>query len=251
MASQNEEAFLKAMAIISAGTVQRVLTTLCELKVFDIIMQKVGLHGYLSLDEIASNASSMLDRMLCLLASHSIVKWKLEKSTTSNDLLTRTYGLTQISKYYGQDQSGHFVAPFHLFSYHKQIQISWHSLKDTILEGGIPFNKAHEGLNIFEYLEKNKGNERGGGCRWWTWCNFKLYSMYPHLKGINFDLPHVVQNAPALPGVTQIGGDIFKSVPGGEAILLQRILHDWNNEDSVKILKKLNVTKLYHIQERW
>lgn len=132
MESHDQEGFLKAMAILSGGSVQRVLTTLCELKVFDIIMQKVGLHGYLSPNEIVSNldarnqdASSMLDRMLCLLASHSIVKWKLEKSTTSNDLLTRSYGLTSISQYYVQDQSGHSVAPLQLFCYHKEIQSSW------------------------------------------------------------------------------------------------------------------------------
>ncbi|KAK1371937.1 Caffeic acid 3-O-methyltransferase [Heracleum sosnowskyi] len=268
MGSHDEEGFLEAMALMSAGTVQRVLTTLCELKVFDIIMQKVGLHGYVSPDEIASNldaknpdASSMLDRMLCLLASHSIVKWKLEKST-------RSYGLTSISKYYVRDQSGNSVAPLHLFCYHEEIQSSWYRLKDAVLEGGISFNKSHKGLNFFEYLEKNKGladllsesmaksiapsmtllleKYNGfegvkevvdvGGAFGATLSS--IVSNYPNIKGINFDLPHVVQNAPALPGVTHVGGDVFESVPSGDVILLQRVLHDWDDEGSVKILKK-------------
>nr|BAO79383.1 hypothetical plant O-methyltransferase [Anthriscus sylvestris] len=269
MASHDDqEAFLKAMAIVSAPTVQGVLTTLCELKVFDIMMQKVGLDGYLTPNEIATNlaaknpdASNMLDRMLCLLASHSIIKCKSEKD------LTRSFGLTSISKYYVQDQNEHSLAPAHLFTYHKAVQLSWFCLKDAILEGGVAFTKAHGGISVFEYLEedkklgelfiqamtksvdpitrllhKYKGFEGmkevvdvGGAHGAALSC---IVSEYPYIKGINFDLPHVVQNAPALLGVTHIGGDMFESVPGGEAILLQRLLHDWNNEESVKILKK-------------
>lgn len=104
-------------------------------------------------------------------------------------------------------------------------------MKDAILEGGIPFNKAHEGLNLFEYLGKNKGlgeifsqamdksiapsmiilieKYKGleglkevvdvGGAHGATLSC--IVSTYPYIKGINFDLPHVVQNAPSLPGI--------------------------------------------------
>lgn len=29
----------------------------------------------------------------------------------------------------------------------------------------------------------------------------QITSKYPHIKGINFDLPHVVENAPSCPGI--------------------------------------------------
>lgn len=132
MASHDQEAFLKAMDIVTSSTVHGVLTNLCELKVFDIIMQKVGLHGYLAPDEIAlyldaknTDASSMLDRMLRLLANQSIIKCKLEKSPKNSDLLTRSYGLTSISQHFVQDQSGPSLASFYLFNHHKEMQISW------------------------------------------------------------------------------------------------------------------------------
>ncbi|QDT80961.1 Multifunctional cyclase-dehydratase-3-O-methyl transferase TcmN [Gimesia maris] len=67
----------------------------------------------------------------------------------------------------------------------------------------------------------------------------------PNLKGILFDLPHVVENAREQfdqAGLTDrcdlVGGDFFQSVPAGaDAYLLRHIIHDWNDEKSLQILK--------------
>ncbi|XP_028548157.1 caffeic acid 3-O-methyltransferase 1-like, partial [Dendrobium catenatum] len=37
--------------------------------------------------------------------------------------------------------------------------------------------------------------------------------------------------------VEHVGGDVFESIPSGEALLLKSVLHDWGDEDSLKILK--------------
>lgn len=66
----------------------------------------------------------------------------------------------------------------------------------------------------------------------------------PGLTGVLFDLPHVLAGAPAVleaAGVTGrttvIGGDVFREVPAGyDAYLLSRVLHDWNDEQSIAIL---------------
>lgn len=102
-------------------------------------------------------------------------------------------------------------------------------LKDAVLDGGIPFNKAY-GMTAFEYhgtdprfnkvfnrgmsdhstmsmkkiLEDYKGFEGlnsivdvGGG----TGATVNMIvSKYPSIKGINFDLPHVIGDAPTYPG---------------------------------------------------
>ncbi|KAM6583758.1 hypothetical protein CsatB_010760 [Cannabis sativa] len=65
----------------------------------------------------------------------------------------------------------------------------------------------------------------------------QITSKYPHLKGINFDLPHVVEHAPSYPGVEHVGGDMFESVPSGDAIFMKWILHDWSDEHCLKLLK--------------
>jgi hypothetical protein len=67
----------------------------------------------------------------------------------------------------------------------------------------------------------------------------------PHLKGVVFDLPHVLDGAVDLlaqAGVAEraevVGGDFFESVPrGGDAYLLSRVLFNWEDEAAVAILR--------------
>ncbi|CAJ1939170.1 unnamed protein product [Sphenostylis stenocarpa] len=61
---------------------------------------------------------------------------------------------------------------------------------------------------------------------------------FPHLKCTVFDQPHVVANLTGTENLNFVGGDMFKSIPSADAVLLKWILHDWNDELSVKILKK-------------
>jgi hypothetical protein len=66
------------------------------------------------------------------------------------------------------------------------------------------------------------------------------------LHGILFDLPHVVEGAPPTfdrAGVraraTIVGGDFFAEVPRGDAFVLSHIIHDWDDERSMKILRRI------------
>lgn len=69
-------------------------------------------------------------------------------------------------------------------------------------------------------------------------------------RGILFDVPHVVAGAPALleeHGVADrvriAEGSFFDAVPdGGDAYLLKHIIHDWDDDDAVRILS--NVRKV-------
>lgn len=154
-----------------------------------------------------------------------------------------------------------------------------YQFKDAIIEGGIPFNKAH-GMHAFQYpaiddrfndvfnkgmynsttlimkmvLQVYKGFEEiqevvdvGGG---FGQTLATIISKYPHIKGINFDLPHVIKDASPIAGKTytiyyalvcsiyvckvydaiwksigveHVGGDMFESVPKGEVIFLKVI----------------------------
>lgn len=103
-------------------------------------------------------------------------------------------------------------------------------LNDAVLEGGIPFNRAY-GMTAFEYPETDERFNRvfnqamsnhttlilkkildvykgfeginvlvdvGGGIG--VTLNL-ITTKYPHIKGINFDLPHVLADAPSYPGI--------------------------------------------------
>ena len=67
----------------------------------------------------------------------------------------------------------------------------------------------------------------------------------PHMRGILFELPHVIGGAAAVlkrEGVTDrcelASGDFFHSVPeGGDAYLLKLVIHDWDDDRAVQILR--------------
>ncbi|PWA44075.1 (R,S)-reticuline 7-O-methyltransferase [Artemisia annua] len=65
----------------------------------------------------------------------------------------------------------------------------------------------------------------------------EIVKAFPHIKGINFDLPHVISTAPVYDGVTHVSGDMFKAIPHAETIFMKWILHDWSDDDCIKILK--------------
>lgn len=70
----------------------------------------------------------------------------------------------------------------------------------------------------------------------------EILKRHANVRGTLFDLPQVVTN-PAYLGETGdrcqvVGGDFFRSVPrGGDAYVLKRILHDWGNDQCVRILR--------------
>ncbi|KAM0891785.1 hypothetical protein ACQ4PT_026168 [Festuca glaucescens] len=65
-----------------------------------------------------------------------------------------------------------------------------------------------------------------------------IASAFPHVKCTVLDLPHVVAGAPAHDNVTFIAGDMFDYIPPADVVLLKWILHDWNDQDCVKILRR-------------
>lgn len=107
-------------------------------------------------------------------------------------------------------------------------------IKDSVVEGGNPFKKVH-GKNLFEYasadarlsklfndamwnhstivmtqiLQKYHGFNNlervvdvGGGLG----ININMIvTKHPTIKGVNFDLPHVIQDAPIYPGMIVLG----------------------------------------------
>jgi hypothetical protein len=76
----------------------------------------------------------------------------------------------------------------------------------------------------------------------------------PHIGGILFDQPHVIEGARRLleaEGVaascTLVGGDFFQSGPVGcDAYILKNVIVDWNDERSIAILKNCHRVMTTH-----
>jgi SAM-dependent methyltransferase len=70
----------------------------------------------------------------------------------------------------------------------------------------------------------------------------------PRLEGLLFDLPQVIEGAPALlerEGVADRvelrTGDFFESVPSGaDAYMMKFIIHDWDDDRALKILRNIH-----------
>jgi O-methyltransferase domain/Dimerisation domain len=70
---------------------------------------------------------------------------------------------------------------------------------------------------------------------------------HPHMRGVLFDLPHVITDAPrtlARHGVDDrvdcVGGDFFESVPAGaDAYLVSVVLHNWPDQQAQRILANI------------
>jgi O-methyltransferase domain/Dimerisation domain len=70
-----------------------------------------------------------------------------------------------------------------------------------------------------------------------------LRAEHPSLRGVLFDQPHVVAGIELGEGIDVVAGSFFESVPdGGDAYLLKWILHDWEDEESVAILRTVRRT---------
>ncbi len=74
-----------------------------------------------------------------------------------------------------------------------------------------------------------------------------ILGRHPGLRGVLFDLPHVVERAgTALEAAgladrcASVGGSFFKSIPvEADAYFLRHIIHDWDDEDSGRILRNV------------
>jgi len=67
------------------------------------------------------------------------------------------------------------------------------------------------------------------------------------LKGILFDLDHVIAGAGAMLGgqgvagrVETTSGDFFKEVPSADAYIMKHIIHDWDDERAIVIMKNIH-----------
>ncbi|RID50626.1 hypothetical protein BRARA_H01339 [Brassica rapa] len=268
---------LQALKITTTLAFPMVFKAALELGVFDTIAAN-GKDAWLSSSEIAfglptkptnPEAPMLLDRMLRLLVSHSVLKCRTVETGENNltGKIQMVYAAEPVCTLFLKHghESGSLMSLFMV--HHSQVFFeTWTHLKDLIQEGKDTFISAH-GMRIFEYISLNeqfacmfnhamsesstmimkkilevyRGFEDiktlvdiGGGLG--TTLNL-VTSKYPDIKGINFDLDMVLAQAPLYQGVEHVAGDMFIEVPKGDAIFMKWILHDWADEDCVKILK--------------
>nr|UGB90585.1 pluviatolide O-methyltransferase [Sinopodophyllum hexandrum] len=61
---------------------------------------------------------------------------------------------------------------------------------------------------------------------------------FPNVKCTVLDLPQVVGNLKGSNNLEFVSGDMFQFIPPADVVFLKWILHDWNDEECIKILKR-------------
>lgn len=189
-----------------------------------------------------------------------------------NEVAPDEFGLTRLGSTLRTDVTGSPVPAVRLWLSESHWN-SWAHLIHSVRTGEPAFDHAH-GLGVFDYLKKNpdlsavfnqamtKVSARSGTClvRRYDLSGVRtvvdvggghglllstVLRSNPALRGVLFDLPEVVAGADQVlkdAGVRDrcevAGGSFFDVVPqGGDAYILQQIVHDWDDERALAILR--------------
>ncbi|KAI7730963.1 hypothetical protein M8C21_027533 [Ambrosia artemisiifolia] len=238
-----------------------------ELRIADIINN----HGHpTTLSEISTAIGSPsinidgLRRLMTFLVNRKVFNETVQSEEGESEPL---YSLNDCSRWLLRDTNV-TLAPLVMLRTDPVSNLPLHVLSRSIKEGGTAFKAAH-GIEMFEFCSLNSEFNRvfneamacnakfttnavishykdgflgskgsmvdvGGGT---GTAISEIVKAYPHLKGINFDLSHVIATAPTYDGITHVAGDMPKSIPSTETIFLKCILHNWSDGDCVKILQ--------------
>ncbi|XP_026445384.1 (R,S)-reticuline 7-O-methyltransferase-like isoform X2 [Papaver somniferum] len=227
-----------------------------ELGIPDIINS----HGHpITISEIINNLPATtsssspnvdyLTRVLRLLVRKRIFSSQIDQETDQI-----YYDLTPSSKWLLRD-SKFSLAPFVLAQLDPPLQKPWQYMGKCVEEGGFAFEKAH-GVEIWDFSLANPqfNNLFNDAMRCTTEIiiNAVLVKYKDGFNGIESlvdvgggtgmmiteivkEYPHI--KAPEQQGVEHIGGDMFVHIPEADAVIMKWIMHDWGDEDCVKILR--------------
>ncbi|XP_026460902.1 (S)-scoulerine 9-O-methyltransferase-like isoform X2 [Papaver somniferum] len=232
-----------------------------ELNVFQIF-SKFGPDAKVSASELVSkipkasgnpDAAMYLDRILRLLGASSILSVSTRMNSTGDHAVVpeRLYGLTSASYcLVPREKDEVSLVPLLVLQSDKVIVDSFFKLKEMVMEKDVvPFDAAH-GTSIFEYACKeprlNKVFNEGMGAFSVVVFEavFKYYDGFSGMKelldvggGIGTSIRKIVSKYRSVRGVEHVEGDMFEEVPKAQNMLLKWILHDYDDERCVKLLK--------------
>jgi len=249
------------MKLIGGFQVSQTISTMAELGIADVLKDEV-LHS----DEIARKTEcdpASLYRLLHALASAGLLEEQSE----------RRFRLTPIGECLRSD-SPNSRSAWARYVGRPYVRQSWANLLNSVRTGQSAFELLHQ-ANLWEWRGERPEEtgifdaamselSRSGGNAIAPAHDFSAYKLivdlgggqgallaailaqYAGTRGILFDLPHVVLKAKGLLAAANvadrceiIGGDIFKSIPGGgDAYLIKSVLMDESDDSVVSILDR-------------
>jgi O-methyltransferase domain len=249
----------KLTQILWSAALSRAVCTIAELGVADHI-EAGSPQSVESLARATGSHERSLHRILCFLAGHGIFEQKDDGD----------FDHTPLSYCLRSDADGSFRPAAQMIH---RFYAAWDGLHHAVMTGESGFDKVF-GQPLFEYLGTHPevapifdagmtaihGHETAAMLEAYDFSQVRiladigggngslisaLLQRYPGLKAILFDLGHVVRRtreslkARAIADrCSVIEGNFFDSLPSGaDTYLFRHIIHDWNDEQTVQILK--------------
>ncbi|MCL7023038.1 hypothetical protein MKW94_026226 [Papaver nudicaule] len=206
----------------------------------------------MSLSELASKLPIQLVNSERL---YRIMRYLVHMKMINMEISSLNGGIAKVTEK-GREES---MVPSILAMIDKDLLAPWHHLDEVVTGNCNVFEKAL-GKSIWVYMsenpEKNRLFNEAMACdtRLVTSALVDCRSVFcdgtktlvdvvggtafPNIECTIFDLPHVIAESPDMPNIAKISGDMFKSIPSADAILMKNILHDWDDDKCIEILKR-------------
>ncbi|PUZ44923.1 hypothetical protein GQ55_8G175500 [Panicum hallii var. hallii] len=269
---QEDELCLQAQELMLAYNKSLVLRAAIQLGLIDALC---AAPAAVTADEIArqikavdrADTAASVERILGYLACVNVVRCSAETTGPNGEVLRR-YMPAPVCRWLTKNDGKGSLGTFAVFLGDPDHILPWHHIADAVVAGGPSSFERIQGTPFFDYLGKKnqrlgmlfddamadhsvilvtKMLERyrgfddvrrlvdvGGG----TGNTLRMItSRYKHITGVNYDLPQVLSQAPSIPCVEHVAGNMYESVPSGDAVLLQWMLLMQTDEQCITILK--------------
>jgi predicted O-methyltransferase YrrM len=239
------------------------------------VSQAIYVAAILGIADLLEDRPKSVDELAEATGTHAPTLYRLLRALASVGIFSETdgrFGMTPLAEYLHTDTPGSLRNIVMLIG-QQPFWRSWGHLLHSVRTGESAFRELH-GMVLWEYwaahpekaavfdaamtslssgvVDALVGSYDFSGTR--TLADIgggqgellaRILAAYPALRGILFDQPDVVRSAGALlerAGVADrcevVGGSFFETVPAGaDAYLLKSVIHDWDEEAAIEILR--------------
>ncbi|KAK6121513.1 hypothetical protein DH2020_044743 [Rehmannia glutinosa] len=261
--NEEAQAELDIWKNVFSFTPMAVVKCAIELQIADVLESHGGAMTNADLSAALGCSPSILHRIMRYLMHRDIFK-----QTQTNQESSISYIQTPLSRMLMKNGENSMAALV-LMESSPVMLAPWHKLSSCALTNGASAFDAAHGKSLWEYTSANPAHNKlfndamashtrlamsafidhypeafkgigslvdvggGDGTALRT-----LVKACPWIRGINFDLPHVVNVALHSDGIEHVGGDMFEMVPKADIAFLMWVLHDWSDDECIDILRK-------------
>lgn len=249
-----------------------------QLSMGAMITQAIYVAAKLGVADILGNSEKHIDDIAADAGAHSPSLYRILRSLASLGVFTetrpRTFANTPVSEVLRAGIPG-TMRDSMIFMGEPWHYNVWANMLHSAKTGGTAWKATH-GEEVFDWFAKNpEASETFNGCMTELSAGAApaIVSAYdfsgidtladiagghgfllsqilkanPRMRGILFDMEHVVSGAGEMlrahgvdGRVETASGDFFKEVPAADAYIMKHIIHDWDDERSIKILRTIH-----------